>query len=301
MPAAKAKTATAAPRAKSPAAAAAPRAKSPAAAAGAKGKSHVVIAAPTGGNWEVCAKIAKAEAVAPALRKEALAQATKFLENPSALALLTGATPAKLTSLASRVANPPAGAAETSKLMAEILTLAEKARSFLEDLKEEEEGGAAKQAAPKKPAVAVKATKKAPLPTGGLKAAAAPKASKAKAGAKASSKGKALDVQKIVAELVKEAKADFAEDAVAALVDGVKSIAAPKKKAAAAPKKKAAAAPKKAKAAPKKKVSCLCCPLLLAAHPLRALLLTPTCPLPPPHSLARAGHCCQEEVKQPLG
>ena len=196
----------------------------------------IKIAAPTGGNWEKIAKIAGSGAgVTPALRKEAFSQATAFLANPAALSKLTSTTPAKLAALAAKVAQPPTGAAETSKLMGEILALAEKAAAFLSSLEDEE--GAPKAAQP-----AAKATKK-PKAAGGLKANSKPAKEKAAGGAK-----KAIDVQKMIKELVAEAKADFAADAVEQLAKAITSSTKPKKAAAkkAAPKAAPKAAAKKA-------------------------------------------------------
>ena len=217
--------------------------------------AHVKIAAPRGGTWALCEQLAEGDQVTPALRKEALAQAASFLGgSPAVLAKLTGATAAKISALAARVAAPPASVPETSKLMAEILELAEKAAAYLESYDD-------------KPAA--KAAKKPAKAAGGLKAsaksrAAAAAAAPAKKAAAAPAKKKAVDVDAMVKELVKQAAADFEEDAVAELVKGISSIAsgkkakkaqgkkAPVKAVKAAPKKKAAAAPKKAAAAPKK-------------------------------------------------
>ena len=219
--------------------------------------AHVKIPAPRGGTWALCEQLAEGDKVTPALRKEALAQAASFLGgNPALLARFTGSTPAKVSALAARVAAPPAGVAETSKLMAEILVLAEKAAEFLETYGSDEAKPAAKAAKP-----AVKAAKKPAKPAGGLKASAKPRAAAAAAAAapaKAKKAAKAVDVEAVVKELVKQAAADFEEDAVAELVKGVTSIASAKKgkKAApakaAAPAKKSAAVAKKAAAKPAK-------------------------------------------------
>ena len=219
----------------------------------------IKIAAPTGGNWEKIAKISSGTGVTPALRKEAFSQAASFLSNPAALSKLTSTTPAKLAALAAKVAQPPTGAAETSKLMGEILALAEKAAAFLSSL----EDGDAKAAQP-----AAKATKK-PKAAGGLKANSKPAKEKAAGGAK-----KAIDVQAMIKELVAEAKADFAADAVQELAKAITSSTKPKK---AAVKK---AAPKAALKKAEKKVraeGALCLVFFFFGLPaLLHLSLTPT-------------------------
>ena len=213
-----------------------------------KAAGTVAIKAPSGGAWEVAAKIAGDEKVTPALRKQALATATTFLENP-VLPFLTGVTPAKLKALTAQVANPPPGTADTSKLMKEILGLAEKARAFLESAEEEEEEEGGGGAAPA--ARAVKAAKKpAAAARKGVKAAAKSASAKAKAaGAKkpAAKAGKPLDVAALVQDAVKSSGKAFEASALKELVKGATSMAASAKQAPKAAKKAA-----KAKAPAKK-------------------------------------------------
>ncbi len=250
----------------------------------------------------MCEAIAEGDAVTPALRKEALSQASHFLaaDGRAILAKLTGSTPAKLAALAARVAKPPAGAADTAKLMAEILALAEAAADYLTSMgADEAEGGEALTTGK----AAVKATKAPAKAAGGLKANSKPKAAKAAAAAakpKAKAAKKPLDVEAMVKELVKEATADFESGAVAELVKAVSAQKQPKKaakpaaKAAAKPAAKPVAAAKAAKVA---KVRVLCACVQRALHARAPSSLTPHTLHTRPALAGQEGRGGQEEVK----